>query len=119
VEYDEQKFIRISQTLGFKRRMRVGFLALLGRRAEDPETAWFVCRSVSIRSSPWLLVARSVLVILVLGTSALIFESPHSFAVRLGVACLFLVGLAHAVSLYTYRRALRVNEPFAQAPSGS
>jgi hypothetical protein len=42
VEHDDRRFRLIYRTLGISGRMKVGTLALLGRRASDPETAWLV-----------------------------------------------------------------------------
>jgi hypothetical protein len=112
VEADDRRFGLVYRTLDFKGRMRVGMLALLGRRAADPETAWlvsmFALQQLRLR---WL---RVVIGIALVGFSIWAFVQTRAPAALLVLQ--FSAGVLFLASLWTHSRAVRVNEPIARAP---
>jgi uncharacterized membrane protein affecting hemolysin expression len=115
VQYDDRRFRLIFRTLGISGRMKVGTLALLGRRASDPETAWLVymfsLRQLRLR---WL---RLLLGFTLLAVSAWLFAQTHSLHLLLVLQ--FSVGIVFLASLWMHSRAVRLNEPIARAPGTS
>ena len=95
VQYDDRRFRLIYRTLGISGRMKVGTLALLGRRASDPETAWLVymfsLRQLRLR---WL---RLLLGVTLLVVSAWLFAQTHSLHLLLVLQ--FSVGIVFLASL--------------------
>jgi hypothetical protein len=112
VEYDDRRFRLIYLTLDFKSRVRLGLLAVLGRRAPDPETAWLVCMFALQQLRLWWL--RLAMGVAFVGVSLWGFTQIHRFAVLL--VLWFFTGTVFLASLWTHSRAVRVNEPIAQAP---
>jgi hypothetical protein len=112
VEHDDRRFKLTYRTLDIRRRWKVGLLALLGRRAPDPETAWFVQYfAVAQLRFRWL---RLVFGMAALAVSVWGYAQIHRLALQL--VLLICLGLASLASLWTHRRAVRINKPIAQAP---
>jgi hypothetical protein len=113
VELDSRRFKLIYLTLDSKSRRRLANLALLGRRAQDPETAWLVCmfalQQLRLR---WLRLAAGVAF---LAGSLWVFALTHRFA-TLFVVPQFFIGVVLLISAWTFARAVRVNEPIAHPP---
>jgi len=112
LEYDDRRYKLIYATLNLKQRAKIGLLAALGRRASDPETAWLVCtfalRQLRLRRF------RLIIGIAALAVAVWAYAQIHRFAVQL--VFLPCVGIVFLGSLWTHRRAVRVNEPIARAP---
>jgi uncharacterized membrane protein affecting hemolysin expression len=115
VQHDDRRFRLIYRTLGIKGQMKVATLALLGRRASDPETAWLVymfsLRQLRLR---WL---RLLLGVTLLTVSAWLFA--HTYRLHLLLVLQFSVGIVFLASVWMHSRAVRVNEPIARAPGTS
>jgi hypothetical protein len=112
VEYDDRRFKLIYLTLNRKRRAKVGMLAVLGLRASDPETAWLVAMSALAQLR--LEGLRLVLGVAAVAVSMWGYLQVHRFAVQLVFP--FVMGFVFLASLWTHRRAVRVNEPIARLP---
>ena len=111
MEYDDRRFKLVYATLDIKQRTKIGLLAALGLGAPDPDTAWLVC--MFALSQLRFRRLRLVLGIAALAVSVWGYAQIDRFAVQLLFP--FLIGLVFLVSLWTHRRAVRVNEPIAQA----
>jgi hypothetical protein len=113
VELDSRRFTLIYLTLDFKSRMRLATMALLGRRAHDPETAWLVCmfalQQLRLR---WLRIVAGVAFV---AGSVWVYSQTHRFAALFGLPQLF-IGVVFLASVWTHSRAVSVNEPIARQP---
>lgn len=118
---ERRRFRLVWKALDRGRRWEVRRLAWLGRRASDPETAWFV-KMFTEQFKRWSAVfVGAGLLWIALGTVTIAVmrdrgvDQPFTF----GVALLQIItGLAYLGLLPMYRRAHRVNEPVAVPPGG-
>jgi hypothetical protein len=114
VELDSRRFSLIYRTLDFKSRMRLATLALLGRRAHDPETAWLLCmlalQQLRLR---WLRLAIGVVFV---AGSVWVFSLSQRLPALWFAFWQFFVGVVLLLSVWTHSRAVRVNEPIARQP---
>ena len=112
MEADDRRFGLVYRTLDFKSRMRIGMLALLGRRAADPETAWlvsmFALQQLRLR---WL---RLVIGVALVAFSVWAFAQTHASSALLVLQ--ISAGVLFLASLWTHSRAVRINEPIARTP---
>jgi hypothetical protein len=113
VEDDRRRFRLVWLTLDMKRRMRVSGLAILGRRAPDPETAWFVYMFAlgQLRLRWFRLLAGIALLGVVVWAFARTHEPAPLLVLQFVAGVIFLLA-----SLWTHSRAVRVNRPIARAP---
>jgi hypothetical protein len=98
------------------------WLALLGRRADDPETAWLVVQF--IRQTPWYRArvwVRGLALAWVVGIGAgiglvAIGAANAGSLWRFNIALAVCIALVLALTWGTFPRAIRLNEPMSEMP---
>jgi hypothetical protein len=112
---ERERFPLLWQTLDRPREREVWRTAYLGRRASDPETAWFVKVFAGERSRPIMVIGPLVGIFVGLGIAwnAWMLNNSLYFATAI---LLILVWLLFAVVTLMCRRAFRANEPIAVPP---
>ncbi len=88
--------------------------AFLGRRADEPETAWFVAHHARDRLRLTWLYGSSIMFFAALILLSIVSGSSKWWSQLIAVAII----LGNVWFLYAYRRALRLNEPIATVPPG-
>jgi hypothetical protein len=118
---ERKRFRLLWKALDSPRRWEVRRHAWLGRKAEDPETAWFVMMFVDqfVRWSALVVVAALVWVGLGVLTLAIIRRNAVDVPLSVAVAIeQIVVGVLTLAGLMMYRRAHRLNASVAVAPGG-